>query len=285
MMPRRRAQLRRPPSARVAAVLALLLGAASGAQTTPPFASYRIGPMDLISVEVLEDSSLDSEARVSETGAIKLPHVDPVVIAGMTTGEAAEALSEVLERYLQRATVTLKIVEYRSQPITLLGAVRKPGTLPFSGRWTLIDAVSEAGGLTENAGGNIVILRRASNGLSDQLLIDAAELFERGNSSLNIPLFPNDLINVPPATDVTVFFLGEVASPGSVTFRSTERVTLLAALARAGGPTERAANTIIVRNRETGVESKVNYKKLLGGSQEDIELSNGDLVIVKESFF
>lgn len=247
--------------------------------------SYRIGPMDLLSVEVLEDDSLNAETRVSEAGIIELPHIDAVNVAGMTTAEAAVVLSQALEKYLQRATVTLRIVEYRSQPITLLGAVRTTGTLPFSGRWTLIDAITEAGGLLETAGNEILVLRRASNGLSDQLLIDARELLERGNPDANITLFPNDLINIPKATDVTVYFLGEVAIPGAVAFRGRDRVTLLAALARAGGLTERASNTVIVRRVESGEETKVNYKRLLAGTQADVALSDGDLVIVKESFF
>jgi len=241
--------------------------------------------MDLVSVEVLEDDSLDAETRVTEAGTIELPHVDPVTVAGLTASEAAQALGKALEKYLQRATVTLRIVEYRSQPITLLGALRTPGTLPFSGRWTLIDALTQAGGLTGAAGGNILVLRRASNGLSDQILIDRRELLERGNADVNIPLFPNDLINVPVATDITVFLIGEVASPGAVVFRSTDRITLLAALARAGGLTGRASNKVLVRRFESDAELRVNYKKLLAGSQPDVELSDGDLIIVKESFF
>jgi len=268
----------------VAFLLSFLLATAAQAQGAGPYASYRIGPMDLVSVEVLEDDSLDAETRVTEAGTIELPHVDPVTVAGLTTHEAALALGKALEKYLQRATVTLRIIEYRSQPITLLGAVRKPGTLPFSGRWTLIDAVTEAGGLTET-GGDILVLRRASNGLSDQILIDRRELLERGNPDVNIPLFPNDLINVPVATDITVFLIGEVASPGAVVFRSTDRITLLAALARAGGLTGRASNKVLVRRFESGAELRVNYKKLLAGSQPDVELSDGDLIIVKESFF
>jgi len=268
----------------VAFLLSFLLATAAQAQGAGPYASYRIGPMDLVSVEVLEDDSLDAETRVTEAGTIELPHVDPVTVAGLTTHEAALALGKALEKYLQRATVTLRIIEYRSQPITLLGAVRKPGTLPFSGRWTLIDAVTEAGGLTET-GGDILVLRRASNGLSDQILIDRRELLERGNPDVNIPLFPNDLINVPVATDITVFLIGEVASPGAVVFRSTDRITLLAALARAGGLTGRASNKVLVRRFESDAELRVNYKKLLAGSQPDVELSDGDLIIVKESFF
>ncbi len=258
------------------------------AQIVPPsgqFASYRIGPRDLVLVEVLEDDSLDTETRVTELGTIELPHIEPVVIAGLTTSEAAQALSAALGKYLQRATVNLRVLEFRSQPITLLGAVRKPGTLPFSGRWTLIDAITEAGGLSETAGGDILVLRRASNGLSDQLRIDARELLQRGNADVNITLAPRDIINVPAATNVTVSFLGEVASPGAVVFRSTDRITLLAALARVGGRTERASNTIIVRRLEIGDEIRVNYKKLLAGREPDIELSDGDLIVVKESFF
>ncbi|MCH7666766.1 MAG: polysaccharide biosynthesis/export family protein [Acidobacteria bacterium] len=269
----------------VAFSLSLLLATAAQAQGSGTAASYRIGPMDLVSVEVLEDDSLDAETRVTEAGTIELPHVDPVTVAGLTASEAAQALGKALEKYLQRATVTLRIVEYRSQPITLLGALRTPGTLPFSGRWTLIDALTQAGGLTGAAGGNILVLRRASNGLSDQILIDRRELLERGNADLNIPLFPNDLINVPVATDITVFLIGEVASPGAVVFRSTDRITLLAALARAGGLTGRASNKVLVRRFESGAELRVNYKKLLAGSQPDVELSDGDLIIVKESFF
>ena len=268
----------------LALLLLLLPATASQGQGAGPSASYRIGPMDLVSVEVLEDDSLDAETRVTEAGTIELPHVDPVTVAGLTTHEAALALGKALEKYLQRATVTLRFIEYRSQPITLLGAVRKPGTLPFSGRWTLIDAVTEAGGLTET-GGDILVLRRASNGLSDQILIDRRELLEHGNPDVNIPLFPNDLINVPVATDITVFLIGEVASPGAVVFRSTDRITLLAALARAGGLTGRASNKVLVRRFESGAELRVNYKKLLAGSQPDVELSDGDLIIVKESFF
>ncbi len=236
-------------------------------------------------MEVLEDDSLNAETRITDSGTVELRHIDPVAIAGLTASEAARALSKALEKYLQRATVTLRILEFRSQPITLLGAVQRPGALPFSGRWTLIDAVTEAGGPTATAGAEILVLRRASNGLSDQLLIDAKELLERGNPDVNIPLVPHDLINFSTASDVTVFCMGEVASKGAVVFRSTDRITLVALLARVGGRTERASNTVIVRRFGSDDELKVNYKKLLAGRQPDIELYDGDLVIVKESFF
>ena len=147
-----------------------------------------------------------------------------------------------------------------------------------------VDA-NKAGGLAENAGDKILVLRRAANGLSSQLMIDTRDLLEIGNPDVNITLFPNDLINVPTATPVTIFFIGEVSNPGAAVFQSNDRITLLKALARVGGLTERASNNIIVRRSESGEELKVNYKKLLAASRPDIELADGDLIIIKESFF
>lgn len=282
MMKRSGTQLQR---AYVSFLLLVLLATASQGQGAGASASYRIGPKDLVSVEVLEDDSLNAEIRVTETGAIELAHVGPVSVSGLTTSEAADVLAEALEKYLQKATVTLRVTEFRSQPITLIGAFRSPGTLPFSGRWTLVDALTQTGGLTDAAGTKILVLRRASNGLSDQLVIDRRELLERGNPDINITLFPNDLINVPVASNVTILIMGEVSTPGAVAFKSGDRITLLSVLARAGGLTERASNNVIVRRADSDKEVRVNYKKLLAGGQPDIALSDGDLVIVKESFF
>ena len=110
----------------------------------------------------------------------------------------------------------------------------------------------------------------------------------RGDTDANIPIFANDLINVPARVAVTVFCLGEVARPGAVEFQSTERITLLTAIARAGGLTDRASRTIQVKRRDRAgrdTASEVNYKRIVAGKEPDFELRSGDVVIVKESFF
>ncbi len=266
-------------------VILALLPLPSTGQVEESAASYRIGPNDLVSIEVLEDESLNAETRITAIGTVELPPIEPIAVSGLTTAQAAQVLEEAFERYLQRATVTLRVIEHRSQPITVLGAVRKPGALPFSGRWTLLDAIRESGGLAESAGGRILILRRSANGLADQLEIDSKRLLELGDPDVNIALKPNDLINVPTATNVTIYCMGEVQNPGAVVFRSTDQITLVAALARVGGRSERASNSIVVRRSGSGEEIRADYKKLLSGRQADIELRNGDVVIVKESFF
>ena len=105
---------------------------------------------------------------------------------------------------------------------------------------------------------------------------------------MNIPIFPNDLINIPVTLEVTIYFLGEVAQPGALTFKSTERITVLTAVSRAGGLTDRAARKILIRREDASGKSQeieVDYKRLVAGKDPDIQLRAGDVVVVKESFF
>lgn len=278
--------LRRFLKARSAVFVVVPLAASLAAHgQTAPTSDYRIGPKDKIRIEVLEDEDLTAEARVSDTGMIDLPHVGVVEIGGMTQHGARDAIEQRLEQYLQRATVTVEILEYRARPIRVMGAVDKPGPLPFSGRWTLLEAIMEAGGPTATAGDRILITRRADNGLSDQLQISAKDLLERVDPTVDVPLLPNDLINLPPATKVTIYSMGEFYSKGEMVFLSTERVSILSLLARAGGLTDRAANTLVIRRARDGQELRVSTKALLGGRIEDVPLYDGDVVIAKESFF
>jgi len=251
--------------------------------------AYRLGPRDLVSIQVYEEPDLSGKFTVNEDGTVRLPLVGNVQAEGLTEDELAARLKAVLEdQLLQRASVSVEILEFRSRPISVLGAVRQPGNLNFSGRLTLLEAITAAGGLTENHGASVHILRRASNGLTDQVSIPIEDLLVRADPGVNLPIFANDLINVPVAAEITVYLLGEVASPGAISFKSTERVTLLAALARAGGLTERASRKI--RIQRPGPDGKpkeivVRYKRVLAGEDPDPELRGGDLIIVKESFF
>lgn len=280
------------PSRRVGLFAAALLALASqlAAQLPPGSNSataYRIGPRDMVEIKVFEVPELNVTLRVGDDGTIVLPLVGIVAVAGLTEQQLADRLRAMLEaKYVQRASVAVQVREFRARPISVIGAVRQPGNLAFSGRWTLLDAISAAGGLADNHGGQIFVLRRAENGLADQVVISVEELMVRADPDVNIPIYADDLINVPPAVEVNVYCLGEVRQPGAVSFRSTERITVLTAIARAGGLSDRASSTIIVRRRsERGDEQelRLDYKKLLAGKTEDIPLRAGDIVIVKES--
>lgn len=250
---------------------------------------YRLGPRDQISIQVFEEPDLSGELTVNEDGTIRLPLVGNVQAEGLTADELAARLKTILEdQLLQRASVSVEVLEFRSRPISVLGAVRAPGSLNFSGRLTLLEAITAAGGLSDNHGASVHILRRASNGLTDQVSIHVDDLLVRADPDVNLPIFANDLINVPAAAEITVYLLGEVASPGAISFKSTERVTLLAALARAGGLTERASSKIRIQRPGPSGKSEeivVRYKRVLAGEDPDPELRAGDVIIVKESFF
>lgn len=249
---------------------------------------YRVGPRDLLEIRVFEDEQLNGRRRVSEAGTIDLPPLGEVSVSGKTPAEIGQVLKEKLEaRYMQRASVNVQVAEFRSRPISVIGAVKQPGNLAFSGRWTLLEALTAAGGLAENHGNVVYVLRRTDNGLSDQVAVSLNELLVRANPKVNIPIFANDLINVPATIEVIVYCLGEVGRPGALAFKSSERITVLAAIAHAGGLTDRASNKILVKRAgATGPrEITVDYKKLVAGREPDIELRQGDVIIVKESFF
>lgn len=262
------------------------------AQTAPPpnaAQGYRVGARDLLDIRVFEIPEMNVQRRVSEDGTISLPPLADLAVAGLTEAEIAERLKTLLEsKYAQRATVEVSVAELRSRPISVIGAVKLPGSLPFSGRWTLLEALTATGGVAESHGSVLYVLRRADNGLSDQVAISLDDLLVRADPRVNIPLLANDLINVPEAIEVTLYCLGAVQHPGAVTFKSTERITLLAAIARAGGLTDRAARKIRIKRSDAAAgapETEVDYKRILAGTDTDIELRQGDVVVVKESFF
>jgi polysaccharide export outer membrane protein len=251
--------------------------------------SYRIGPRDLVEIRVFEMQELNNELRVSEDGTINLPPIGELAVAGKTEAQVAQNLKTLLEtKYANHATVDVKVKEFRARPISVIGAVRSPGNLAFSGRWTLLEALTAAGGVGENHGKMLYVLRRADNGLSDQIAISLDDLLERADPRANIPLLANDLINVPTAVDVTIYCLGELARPGAISFKSTDHITLLAAIARAGGLTDRASKTIHIKRAEATAgapEIEADYKRILAGKDRDVELHPGDVIVVKESFF
>jgi polysaccharide export outer membrane protein len=274
----------------VCGLVVFLLTLCGAGGTARAQGAYRIGPRDLIEVRVFEVPELNVQRRVSEDGSINLPLVGDVAVAGQTEAEVTQNLRALLEgKYFQHVSVDLKVLEFRARPISVIGAVKQPGNLGFSGRWTLLAAITAAGGLAENHGNVLYVLRHSDDGLSDQIAIDLDDLLVRADPRVNVPLFANDLVNVPSAVEITIYCLGEVARPGALLFKSTERITLLAAISRAGGLTDRAAKGILIKRAATATapasEIEADYKRILAGKAPDVELRQGDVIVIKESFF
>jgi polysaccharide export outer membrane protein len=280
---------RRAAATLAVAMLALVVvEPARLAGQTDPGVGYRLGPNDEIAVQVLEDQSLDGPRRVSSSGTVVLPLVGEIPVQGKTANEVAALIEATLERsYLQQATVGVLVTEHRSQPVSVTGAVGQPGNVYLDGPWRLSRVIAAAGGLAAANQGTARIRRTAANGLSDEVEIDLRALLDRDDTSLDVPVLAHDAITVPVAADITVYFLGEISSQGAVTIKGTERATLLTAIARAGGLTDRAASKLVIRrNRmeDQPIEIEANFRRILAGNDPDIELQDGDLIVVKEAF-
>ncbi len=271
-------------------VVFLLAGAGMALGQAGGDGEYRLGPKDLVEVKVLEVPDLNVERRVNGDGEISLPLLGGMSVQGLTAVEVAERLEAVLTaKYVNRANVSVVIREFANKPVSIVGAVTRPGSLTIAGRWDLLQAISAAGGLAAGAGRKVYVLRRSENGLTERLEIDADDLFVRSSPKWNIPIFPSDIVNIPAKTTVRIFCLGEVKAPGALEFDSDDRISLLSVIAKAGGLTDRAARGSIRMKRRgpdgRDAEMTADYKRIVSGKDPDPVLKGDDVVIVKESFF
>jgi len=272
----------------VAGLLALCVVLLSGQEKFTQ--EYRVGPKDLLEISVFGADELSRTVRVSEDGKVTLPLLGEVLVDGLTKSELEKKLADLLgEKYVQNPQVTVFIREYQSKRVSVLGAVEKPGPYQLLGRLTLMQIVSEAGGLTRDAGSDIIIIRQLLDGTSTSLRISIDDLFLKGDAKLNVPLEPGDIVNIPVDKLVAVYVFGQVKNPGALQVKRSAIPTLLQAIAQAGGFTERASRggVVIKRKDETGKEQeiKVNVRRILSNKQKDVPLLENDTVYVPESLF
>ncbi len=251
---------------------------------------FKIGAKDLLEISVFGLEELNRTVRVSEEGKISLPLLGEIQVEGLTKTELEKKLSQLLEeKYLQDPQVTVFIKEYQSKRVFMLGAVEEPGPYELLGRQTLLHLISQAGGLTSDAGDEIIIIRNLQDGTNTSFRIPIDSLILEGNTELNISLEPDDIVNIPADKAVFVYVFGQVKKPGALEVKKSKKPTLLRAIAQAGGFTDRASKggVIIKRIDQEGKETqiKVNVKDIIKGKRKDIPLKENDVVYVPESIF
>jgi polysaccharide export outer membrane protein len=251
---------------------------------------YVIGKEDLLEIGVFEQPDLTRTVRVSGDGTISVPLLGSVPLAGLSTKEAEAKLRDLLaDRYLTDPQVWVFVKEAKSKKISVVGAVEKPGTFEMLGNRTLLEAISEAGGLNHQAGRDLYVLRPDPSGAATRIDIDLDDLMINGNPVLNISLAPGDVINIPIDRLLHVYVDGAVRKPGEVEYKSSRPLNLLQAIAAAGGLSERASQKgiVVIRTRTGGSQEmiKVDLKAVRKGKQENFELENGDSIYVPETFF
>jgi len=245
---------------------------------------YRIGPKDLLEITVFELPELNQTVRVSEDGSITLSLLGKVEVAGFTAQELEARIAQLLDQqFTKGAHVTVFIKEY--QKVSVIGAVGRPGMYELVGPTTLLQAIAQAGGLTAQAMNEIYVYRTGPDGKQERIVIVLEDLMTDGNPELNIELKPKDVLTIPIDQTLNVFVYGEVRTPGVIPYLSSKKITLLQAIAQAGGTTEWAKKSKVVvkrRDKRTDKEMKirVNLKKMISGKIADIVLMEGDVVIV-----
>lgn len=248
---------------------------------------YKIGAKDLITINVFDVPELNITVRVAEDGTITLPLLGNIKIEGLTRNQLEKHLASLLEKkYLKNAQVTVFIKEYESKKVSIIGAIVKPGNYELLGEKTLLELLSIAGGLTNDASNSIIIIRKLKSGDSISLKIKLDDLMLKGDPKLNIPLKAGDIVNIPAERFMNIYIFGEVKQPGHIKMVKDENNTLLRAIAQAGGFTDRARKgSILIKRKVNGKERKIkiNAKKILKGKITDFILRDNDIIHVPES--
>jgi polysaccharide biosynthesis/export protein len=246
-------------------------------------ASVRLGVGDLIELSVYDVPELNTKTRVSDSGDIYLPLVNYVHVDGLTINDAAVAIEKRLDQggFIRNPHVQIFVDESTSNTASVLGEVTKPGVYPVTGQQTLFSVISAAGGLTDRAGKSITITRRDHPDKSVAVTI-THNLEDHPES--NIAVFSGDTIMVRRA-DV-IYVVGEVSHPSGFLMDNNNRLTVLQAIALAGGTARFAklSEVRILRKGPAGVnEVPVPLKKILQAKANDVPLQPEDILFVPTS--
>lgn len=238
--------------------------------TTVAFAKdYRIGAQDVLQIGVWEHPELTGRYAVGGDGTITFPLVGAIKAAGLTATELrTEVTKQLTDGFIKNPQITVSVAEYLSQRVFVIGEVHTPGVVPLTGNLTLVEALTRAGSLTENAGGELQVVRAAAGSLSvgptlpgstgaTIVLRASVQQLLRGQFATNAELSDGDTIVVPRAQSVSV--LGQVKNPGAVTYEYD--MTVLRAVSLVGGASDvgalgRARIVRIVDGKKTEIKAK-----------------------------
>jgi len=297
-----------PLSMRLAAALALLIGlavpvlpqAAPEPSPTPALpspspaaagvsADYRVGPGDVLDVAVLGNADLTRTATVQPTGSITFPLLNEVPVAGLTVSEIQRRLTALLIKdFLVDPHVEVKVKEFQSQFVIVLGEVNTPGRKVLRGGSRLVDVLVEAGGFTPRASGEIVITRTEGSfeGGSKILRMRLGGTFSAQDYvGLELALRNGDVITAPARQYVTVE--GEVQRPGRYAIEGD--LTVTGAISTAGGLTRFGSSDVKLRRIEAGTGqvtiTKVDLKDVRKGKRPDPPVAPNDVITVSRRLF
>jgi polysaccharide export outer membrane protein len=243
--------------------------------------SLKIAPGDLLHITVFDVPEMTQEVRVGANGKAQLALIGDIALAGMTGQEAGKTIARELrnKKLLLSPQVNVLVKEFATQGVSVSGEVQHPGVYQVLGSRTLLDLISMAGGLTNVADTRITVQRRgaAEEKITVKLKTDDPET----SLANNVQVYPGDLILVPRAG--IVYVLGEVNRPGGFVMQDSGKITLLQALAQAGGASKSASlsKAVLMRKNAQGyATTKLHVGKIEKDENPDLELHANDILFV-----
>jgi polysaccharide biosynthesis/export protein len=259
---------------------------------------YRIGPGDVLEVRVFDRPNLSRDSiRVDASGLIRMPLIATEIKAAcQTEAELSRAIAKAYLEYLKDPQVDVYIKEYNSQPVSLTGAVQKPGSFQLQRQVRLRELLIIAGGPTTSAGQNVQVVNdpagqicepdpdeRRVLSLDPNLKIYKLDSVMSGDPSMNPFVRPGDFINVPEANQAYV--VGNVYKPSPVPLAG--KLTVTRAVAMAGGTLPYSKGNVrllrLTPDQNGTREIFLNLKEMQRNVQEDVALQAGDIVEVEVS--
>lgn len=213
-----------------------------------PAPEYPLGPGDIVKITVYNNPDLTTEAEISQNGSISFPLVGEVKVGGLSRAEAEKAISASLGQggFVPNAHVNMLVLQYRSQQVSVIGEVNKPGKYPINQMVTVTDLIAMAGGITQKGGNTVTIIKKDGNGRTAQYEVDFKRVLAGGDVAKNVRIDSEDIIYVAPAP---VFYIyGEVRQPGAYPLAAD--LTVRQALSLGGGLTPRGSERGIQIDRK-----------------------------------
>jgi polysaccharide biosynthesis/export protein len=251
-----------------------------------------IGPNDLLAISVYATPEFTRTVRVSSEGLIRLPMLrEKIEAQGLMPAELETRIAAALsgEEILVEPVVTVAIAEYHSRPISVAGAVKTPLTFQAAGRTTLLEALTRAQGLTEEAGSEILVTRPSRNGEPALVSrIPVKGLIDAADPQWNIALEGGEEVRVPQAG--RVFVVGNVKRPGAFRVDGSAGMTVLKALAMAEGLMPFASREAYIYRRGQGAaaegapnEINVDLRKIMDRKAPDVAVGSNDILYVPDN--
>ncbi len=254
--------------------------------------AQKIGPNDLLSLSVADCPELTRNFRVAADGTLLLPLLtDRIDVAGKYPSEIETLVTQALvkDQILVRPVVLVAVAEYRSVPVSVLGAVKRPMTFQAVGNVTLLDALAKAEGLTADAGPEILVSKPAidSDGKSSEVVqrIPINKLMDEADPAVNFRLQGGEEIRVPPAGKVYV--VGNVKKSGAFPIADGNDTSVLKVIALSEGLMPYSNKEAFIYRREGGKQGRdeipIPLERILQRKAPDVQLQANDILYVPDN--